>query len=275
MKVAPCPSRVWGLFIPQPLLPMNRLFRNLLIGAASVALILTVGVAHFLWINQTYERGDALSFIEKATVYSGHMAMIAGGNQLGFSEVAEEAFYMHFDGPKQREWVSYFPAGSPRVRKAMDALRSEIHTGKPHATATVAWPRYTPSNGRHALALNSFDIVATDTDDGKMMYRGEVRCSYPEHAPVTITIDPFNLRLNEGVYHALEDAGWLHPYDAVWWWDGPLFPNRDVDGTARVPRQVFPIPAARQVRRDRAHGVGVRFRPVDEGFFQVAFHQGL
>lgn len=213
---------------------MPQFVANLIRVVTAGAFIALLGVSHFVWISHNYEPGDSLCFAEKLTVYSGHAAMVAGGFVTGHPEVAQEAFYLHIDGPEKREWFSRFPAGSRRVQKAMKKTNAKLKGGAPHARATVAWPRYTYNNQRYGLALNSFDIVATLTDDGDVMYRGAVECSYPEDAPVTIGPGSFQFTLNEGVYHALQDAGWLHPYTAVWWWDGPLEVN--VDSAARVAR---------------------------------------
>lgn len=190
------------------------------------------GVAHFLWICQTYEPDESLSTLEKVTVYSGHATMVAGGFVTGHTEVAQEAFYLHIDGPDKRQWYSDFPARSPKVRAAMKRMNEKLRDDAPHTRSTVTWTHYTYENQKYGLALNSFDIAATVTDEGDVIYRGEVECSYPEDAPVTLDAGPFEVTLNEGVYHALEDAGWLHPYRAVWWWKGPL--EIDVDGSPTV-----------------------------------------
>jgi len=193
-----------------------------LLGLSAVVLLFTLGVSHFIWINETFDPDEPLSVLEKTVVYSGHATMVAGGFLVGYTEVAQEAFYLHIDGPEKREWRSSFPSSSPRVQKALEGLRADLRSGARHATATVAWPRYTAENGRHALALNSFQITSKKAGDGGVIYRGVVRCSYPEDAPVTIRTGLFAFRLNEGVYRALEKAGWLHPYDAVWRWREPL-----------------------------------------------------
>jgi hypothetical protein len=248
---------------------MNTTLRNLLIGVAAAAFIIALGFGHFLYINDTYEPGDSLNLAERVTVYTGHAVMVYGGYSVGLTEVAEEAMFLHFNGPERRRWASSFPATSPRVRAAMTGMKGELKSGAPRSTRTVQWPGYTPANARQALALNSFDIVATTTEDGMILYRGVVHCSYPEDGPARLDFGLFTVTLNEGVYHALQDAGWLYPYRAVWWWEEST--ELDVNRTASVAGKALRVPAARHVGREWPNGVGIRLRTVNKGLREVPF----
>lgn len=199
-----------------------RFLRYLAIGFAAILLLAVLGAARFSYISTSYEPSTVLPIYDKAIIYCGHAAMVAGGFVAGYPEVAQEAFYMHIPGPKEQQWQPEFPSRSPRVQKHVEALEAQVRSGASNATSRVAWTHYTPANQRYALALNPLSVEA-ERSNGKIHYRGTVECSYPEDALIRIhTGLGINIPLNEGLYRALEKAGWLHPYDAVWVWSEPL-----------------------------------------------------
>lgn len=204
------------------------LWATMLMVAVVVCLGLA-GLARFMQLSANFTRDREYGVVDRATIYTAHLTMCVGGYVVGLREVAAEAFLMHFPGQESRIWFDDFPMGSGNVVRVakdlaerFDALSSESREGR-SLTERVAWRDYHGIEYRHGLALNSLHLTATMEDDGMIAFRGVVRCSYPERGRVTLfTVAGRPFVLEEGLYHYLEDIGWLYPYNAVWVWKIPL-----------------------------------------------------
>ena len=208
-----------------PITPWQRLpstFRKTVWIMGTISLLVMIGLSRFVWLSVSFDPSEQLSFPDKVVVYSGHAMMVGGGFVAGYSEVAQEALYLHIPGPDRRHWRSNFPAQSPLVQEHMEKLRKKIARGKSQASTRVVWHHYTEANQRWGLALNALRIIA-ERANGRIRYRGIVECSYPEDALITLPTGlGVGIPLNEGLYRSLEEAGWLHPYNAVWHWSKPI-----------------------------------------------------
>jgi hypothetical protein len=195
------------------------------LAALAIAVVAAVAVGRFVALSADYDPGEPLSVPDRAVVYAGHATMVAGGVAAGYTEVAQEAFYLHVPGSGSRTWHSDFPSESPRVQDQLTRIRRALRQGQSSASAQVVWRSYTPENQRFGLALNPLDVTGR-REGNQVVYRAVVECSYPRKARIDLPIlGGLSIPLEEGLYRALERAGWLHPYDAVWTWTGPLRPG--------------------------------------------------
>jgi hypothetical protein len=98
-------------------------------------------------------------------------------------------------------------------------LRSEmIRQGFKKGRAIVAWRISDYAFGResrYALALNPCTLSRTETKD-YIDYAVNVRVEYPAKCAVDIFKFPVRITIEEGLFHYLQQEGWLHPYTAVW-----------------------------------------------------------
>jgi hypothetical protein len=95
---------------------------------------------------------------------------------------------------------------------------------------------------RVALALNSplyLKAVAYPRGTGwRLEFQGRAAVRYPSRSRVPLgRLFGQPLVIEEGLFAALQDAGWLHPYEAVWSWSveerGPRLAGR-ADTGARL-----------------------------------------
>ncbi|HUB08749.1 MAG TPA: hypothetical protein VMB50_17205 [Myxococcales bacterium] len=180
-------------------------------------------------------RKDAatLTFRDRLGLYGLNAVMGAGGWLAGFPEVAGETLALAWPGPPVRTWSSDFAMGSPRVRsalgKALAALPpSPEGTEVELATLRIAWPTYSRDEDsmRVALALNSPFFLggrARRTGQGRgwvVDLTGTAVVAYPHRffLPLGVLPDGQPWGLDEGLFWALQRAGWLHPYTAEWHW---------------------------------------------------------
>ena len=153
-----------------------------------------------------------------------HGAMIAGAWGLGMTEVAAEAFELHREGPAERAWTSDFALADPTVRAAAHSLAEDARGGaRSLDPRIVSWPEY-GANERSlavALALNCplylHAAVIEPGPDPLIRYQARCKVDYPAQAPLVLVRTALHrYTLDEGVFHLLEEAGRLHPYEAVW-----------------------------------------------------------
>jgi hypothetical protein len=93
------------------------------------------------------------------------------------------------------------------------------------APRSIAWSKreLEQDSKRVALALNSplrLEATAHRQRGGwRLEIRGRAAARYPRRNRILLG-RPFGreLAIEEGLFAALQDAGWLHPYEAVWSW---------------------------------------------------------
>ena len=176
-----------------------------------------------------YERGgaSALSTRDRAGLWGLHVVMAAGGYAWGLPEVSREAWRLNLPGRKTRVWFSDFPMRSPRVRAALlEIVDDEIIRSQETSHSTqVTWPDYKETartdSLRVALALNCplvLDVEAIPHGpEHALNVVARCQVSYPRRGPIPIAvIDGQPIVLEEGLFHALEETGWMFPYTAEW-----------------------------------------------------------
>ncbi|MDP8239611.1 MAG: hypothetical protein P9X24_11025 [Candidatus Hatepunaea meridiana] len=168
-----------------------------------------------------------LSTIDKMGIYSINLAMAKFGYIFGVPEIAKETFYMCIDGPKVRKWNSDFAMESPKIISALNTWKGLINRHKAGSTyiklptKKINWDNYN-TDKRVALALNPFTFECEATKEGdhwRMDCKGSVPCKYPSNSRtklLDIKEKPF--LIEEGIFWALQEEGWLFPYTAEWSW---------------------------------------------------------
>jgi hypothetical protein len=179
--------------------------------------------------KKLHEGGPAaLSDRNYAALYLISWGFPLGGWLGGYSEAAREHFFMLLPGKPERAFRNDFFMRAPGVREALTAFirtlpvppagQSRLHMQE----ATLKFPNR-GSFRRFALALNPLHLTATAEWNGsawKLSVEGRVACRYPQHSQVMLMDawgSPFHFE--EGLFWALTERGWLHPYTAVWMTD--------------------------------------------------------
>jgi hypothetical protein len=175
-------------------------------------------------LDRTGPRG--LTSVNKAGLYGFSMAMGVGGLAV-YPEVAIEHLWLHHDGPQVRRWNSSFPLQAKAVRAHLAEFASRLTHANPK-TNRLAIPEetfafeYGKDPWRVALALNPVSIrgEAVRKDGVWVLYvSGLVPVRYPRESRVSIPIPHTGeLTIQEGLFHALQQAGWLYPYLAEYRW---------------------------------------------------------
>ncbi len=154
------------------------------------------------------DSGKDLSFKEKASIYGLNFFMSVVAYPI-YPEVAKESFYLMFkteDG--RRVFEDDFFMESQKIR---DAIKNR--------TSRVAWSgsEYILGNkeSRYALALNPCNLDIKKFEDYSEI-SVEVPVAYPEKYRAVLLKVPFEIAVEEGLFHYLQKENWLHPYKAIW-----------------------------------------------------------
>jgi len=154
------------------------------------------------------ESGQGLSFKEKASIYGLNFFMSVVAYPI-YPEVAKESFYLMFktdDGT--RVFEDDFFMESQKVR---DAIKNK--------TSRVAWSgsEYILGNkeSRYALALNPCNLVIKEFEAYSEI-SVQVPVAYPEKSRAVLLKVPFEIAVEEGLFHYLQKENWFHPYKAIW-----------------------------------------------------------
>ena len=96
-------------------------------------------------------------------------------------------------------------------QKVRDAIKNK--------TSRVSWSgsEYILGNkeSRYALALNPCNLVIKEFE-GFSEITVEVQVAYPEKSRAVLLKVPFEIAVEEGLFHYLQEEKWLHPYKAIW-----------------------------------------------------------
>lgn len=201
-----------------------------------LTLVLLLPVREYRWRVDALDRKvvargpDALSTRDLASVWLLNVVMAAGGWACGLPEVATETLLLAVPGQTRREFESDFAMRSPRVREALRGIfRQARTTGPGRFQANVDWSSYDTGDApRVALALNPVTLSADAQSDASGRWSLDVRAvvpvSYPPRAKLRL---PMGIVVHEGLFWALQERGWLFPYDAEYRWtveaDDPRF----------------------------------------------------
>lgn len=143
-----------------------------------------------------------------------------------FPEVAQEQLLLHLPS-EDRSRESDFALRSERVSAPLntfiESLPAPVPGGKPlHFGPRRVVFTYGQDDPRVALALNPclLSAVATPVEGGwRIDAEVAVEVEYPPSSPLQV----FSFRgepyiVEEGLFYALQEAGWYHPYTMTWRW---------------------------------------------------------
>lgn len=169
----------------------------------------------------------SLSFIDKLTVYHTNIIMSLSGRLLGFPEYSRQSWRLCTGGGAQHSWHSDFALKSPKVAGVfrnwtvlLERQRRDVsYVSLP--ARFISWQN-TQEDRRVALALNPVRLEAKACPVGQRWRfdcRATTRMKYGKSgARVIISVADRQLMLPEAPFWALQQAGWLKPFTAVWEW---------------------------------------------------------
>jgi hypothetical protein len=169
----------------------------------------------------------AFSLRDKAGIYGLNIVMAAAAAPV-YPEAALETFLMVFRPPagRLRTFDSRFGLGSQRLRQRLAGVAREFEADtagvREFGPAFIEWDReeyrFGNPEARYALALNQTHLRARFERQGTG-WRADVRhlvgIGYPRDAYVPLITRP-KLSMEEGLFWVLQEAGWLHKYNAEW-----------------------------------------------------------
>lgn len=169
----------------------------------------------------------SLSFIDKLTVYHTNIIIVVSGRLLGFPEYGRQSWRLCTGGGAQHGWHSDFALKSPKVvgvfrnwTVLLERQRRDVsYVSLP--ARSISW-QSTQGDRRVALALNPVKLEAKACPVGQRWRfdcRATTRVKYDKiGARVIISVADRQLMLPEAPFWALQQAGWLKPFTAVWEW---------------------------------------------------------
>jgi hypothetical protein len=176
---------------------------------------------------------ESLVWREKAGVYVLGLWMAVAGS-VQYPEVARETLGLYSEASSgSRVYESPFAMRSARIRERIEGFRDSLPAQgserQPIAmeVTRLPWSDYEldKSERRVALALNPclLDAAATWSEDGWVITaRARVLVRFPSDSRTVLgTLFGRELVIEEGLFWALQECGWLHPYEAVWTWTLP------------------------------------------------------
>lgn len=187
--------------------------------------LLTAVPEYIARVRQLGERRADLSVRDEAGVWLLNVGVAAGGTLAGFPEVALETLLLAVpDGDGVRTFRSSFPRGTPKLDAVVDGWHAACARGQ-----RSFGPRKTPlgyhgghADWRRALALDPPTLSATADADCTLSITVSVPIDYPNASFLVLAPTPLGpLGIDEGLFDALEDDGWLFPYEARWVWTEP------------------------------------------------------
>ncbi|MBN2601152.1 MAG: hypothetical protein JXR87_04090 [Candidatus Marinimicrobia bacterium] len=224
------------VFLPIKLNNQQFTIVRIIFGIAAVAMILMFADLPIVEIQKRFNeldsrvasRGPAtLTFSNKLCVYNTNLIISFYGRLLGFPEYGKQSLRLCVNNRGARTWDSEFPLKSPKVVGVINnwsvllkrKRRDITHVILP--ARTISWQN-TQNDRRVALALNPVTIEAKASPVGgrwRMDCRATTRVKYRSGTErILLTAGDKKLILPEGPFWALQQAGWLKPYTAVWEW---------------------------------------------------------
>lgn len=225
-----------AVFIPVKLDKKQVTVTRIILGVAAIVMILMFSdlpvveaQKRFSNLQAKVNRGGAtsLTFADKLTVYNTNLMISFYGRLFGFPEYGRQSLRLCVKNKGARIWKSEFALQSPKVVSVINnwnVLLRRHRRNVPHVilpTRTISW-QSTLNDRRVALALNPVTLKAKASPVGdrwRLDCRATTRVKYRKNATrIIFTSGGEKLVLPEGPFWALQQAGWLKPYTAVWEW---------------------------------------------------------
>ena len=180
-----------------------------------------------LWLVVKSGGSKSLQWNERSAIWGGNIIMAAGVSVMGYPEVAKETFHMSISGAEERIWKSDFALSSPKIFEPLSQFSQNLPKDPSEKSyimdpVLLTWRNY-EADRRVAFALNApSKLYAEARHDGKEWFiEGKIitPVDYPEESRTKVfSIGGKPFFVEEGLFHALEELGWLFPYQAVWVW---------------------------------------------------------
>ncbi len=157
----------------------------------------------------------ALALHDRLAVYGLNGAMGASGILLGAPEAGVETLLLMVPSSGTRRWRSQgFPHCAPKVGDLLRRQQGQAQAGgQTFATQTLVWEiGERGTSARAGLALNTLEVRTRR--EGPMLHtESVVEVAYVANVALPLArLGPLDLRVEQGLFHALEQLGWLHPY---------------------------------------------------------------
>ncbi|MBN1899202.1 MAG: hypothetical protein JW827_10515 [Spirochaetes bacterium] len=170
---------------------------------------------------------NKFSFKDKIGIYGLNILMGAAGCFF-YPEVSKETLLLMFPHGKDKKRVfrSDFALRSKKVTGELKRFIESLESARPekmtYGPKKILWnpEAYQAFNdeARVALALNMVRLKAFAVKQEKkykIKVELKVKCAYPRSSYVTLIKEP-ELKIEEGLFWVLQEAGWLFPYTAIW-----------------------------------------------------------
>jgi len=225
-----------AVFLPVKLNNQQFTIIRIILGVAALAMTLMFSDLPIVETQKCFNELDSkvanrglatLTFSDKLTVYNTNLIISFYGRILGFPEYGKQSLRLCINNDGARIWDSEFPLKSPKVVWVINNWGVLLKRNRRDIThvmlpaRTISW-QSTQNDRRVALALNPVTIEAKACPVGnrwRMDCRATTRVKYRSGAErILMTAGDKKLILPEGPFWALQQAGWLKPYTAVWEW---------------------------------------------------------
>ncbi|MDO9547715.1 MAG: hypothetical protein Q7J65_01960 [Candidatus Marinimicrobia bacterium] len=224
------------VFLPLKLNNQQFTIIRIILGIAALVMILMFSDLPIVEAQKRFNELDSkvanrglasLTFADKLTVYHTNLIISFYGRILGFPEYGKQSLRLCVTSKSARTWESDFALKSPKVVSVINNWlvllkrhrRDVSHVMLP--ARTISW-QSTQNDRRVALALNPVTIEAKACPVGnrwRLDCKATTRIKYRSDAErIILTSGDKKLTLPEGPFWALQQAGWLKPYTAVWVW---------------------------------------------------------
>ena len=195
---------------------------------------------------------ESLSISEKLSIYLGNITMGLAGFAIGAPEVSIETLLLIRPNPGKAYSVNHdFAMGSPYIHRLVQDFAVKVARGEssPHLKRVpLTWDpmmSYSLHDYRVPLAIRGGGLraVAHKNDDGYLIdCKATIDVRYSEK----YKLDIFNaygtrLYIDEAIFSALQDLGWLNPYVLHYRWTVKTDPGGNIiswgpDSPARSDR---------------------------------------
>ncbi|HIA81822.1 MAG TPA: hypothetical protein EYO02_06915 [Rhodospirillales bacterium] len=172
---------------------------------------------------------DALTTSDRLSIYFGNIAMGLGGFVIGAPEVAVETLLLIRPNPGEDYLINHsFAMGSPYIRNLVHAFATKVAKGE-----TAMRLKRVPLRWSHVMPNVLFDYRVFLAVAGGGL-RAEAHKEIDGYRiDCTVTIDVrysakyklnilnshgIRLYIDEAIFSALQDLGWLHPYVLHYHW---------------------------------------------------------
>jgi hypothetical protein len=164
---------------------------------------------------------QALSTRDRVAVYALNLEMAIAGAALGYPEAAAETALMAFGRTRAIDASGSFLLADPKIRRVLKSALAD-----PRTTITLPAPRwrYDPATEslRVGLAVNGARrLTIVWRDEGDETFADvtlPIRITYPAQGKLVLADNVLGrpLAIDEGLFHALEEVGWLSSYEVRW-----------------------------------------------------------